>query len=193
MSDYTVVRSVSEALKNLLTAHMNAYFAGVTVDLRSPKEMGTPDANKRISLWLYRVTRNEFMNNDLPSRPALNEVARWPLPVNLYYLVTPIQQEPTTRQELLGAILQTFNDHSSMAGGSTTPPLVAGQSIRITLDSLGLEELTDVWYALQETYQLSVSYLVQFARIDSAHEPTEVEPVVERRSEYRQVLKVPVP
>jgi hypothetical protein len=194
MSDYTVIRAVSEGLRNILVAHMDAYFASVSVDLRSPREMGAADANMRISLWLYRVTRNEFVNNDPPVRPALNEVRRWSVPVNLYYLVTPIQQEPTTRQELLGAVLQTFHDHSSLFGSDLgTPPPLGDQPIRVTLDSLRLDELTQVWYALQESYQLSASYLVQFARIDSAHEPVEVEPVRERHSDYDQILKVPVP
>jgi hypothetical protein len=194
MSDYTVIRAVSDGLRDVLANHLSGYFTTVTVDLRSPREMGPADMNKRVSLWLYRVTRNEFVSNDPPARSALNEVTRWPLPVDLYYLVTPVQQEPTTRQELLGAVLQTFHDHSSLPASSFGIPSPLGQQdLRITLDSLRLEELTQVWYALQESYQLSVSYLVQLARIESAHDPMDVEPVRERQSDYRQILKVPAP
>ena len=45
-----------------------------------------------------------------------------------------------------------------------------------------LEELTRVWTALQESYQLSVAYCVQVALINSEREPERVAPVVLRES-----------
>ena len=43
MSDFTVIRAVSDGLRDVLANHLSGYFTTVTVDLRSPREMGPAD------------------------------------------------------------------------------------------------------------------------------------------------------
>ena len=66
MSEYTAVRAVSQTLKELVEAHVTD--PTVQVFLTSPKEM---QQNKQtgISIWLYRLTRNEFLLNQPRRRP----------------------------------------------------------------------------------------------------------------------------
>jgi uncharacterized protein DUF4255 len=191
MSNHAVIRSLSEGLKSMLEAHLQAYFNPVTVALSSPKEMGPLGTAPRVSLWLYRVTRSDHLNNLPPERPTPDTVARHPLPVDLHFLVTPIISDAGSRAELMGAILQSFNDHAIVRGHELgTPPPLGLQGVRLSLESLTLEELTQVWYALGESYQLSVSYLVQYVIVDSAHDPTKVKPVLRRHADYKQIVGV---
>jgi hypothetical protein len=195
MNDYTAIRAVSLTLKELLKAHITdssePQLSGVPITLMSPKEQQGSGAPDGVSLWLYRVTRNGDMLNLPPARPAPNQLARQPLSLDLYYLVTPVQQDPETEQALLGRVLQVFHDHSIL-GGSDLQDTLAGSTreLRLTLETLSLEQLTSVWYALQESYRPSVSYHVQVVNIDSDVEPTEVAPVSVREAQYAQILSV---
>jgi hypothetical protein len=192
VAEYTIIRAVSEGLRDLLTEHFAGYYStGATIELASPKELGAATTTKRVSLWLYRVARNDFLTNDPPPRPSPGQVARNPLPINLFYLVTPVHTDASTRLEMLGVILQTFNDHSQLFGtdlGIASP--LGSQGLRLLLDAPTLEELTQVWYALQESYEVSVAYQAQLVTIESAHQPLASSPVLVRTSEYEEILEV---
>jgi hypothetical protein len=192
MSDYTVISAVSSTLKELLrqniTLSTDAELNGVEIYLLSPKEM--QDAgNSGISVWLYKVSRMAEMLNEPPERISPNQVARVPLPVLLFYLVTPITSDPGTRHTLLGRVLQVLNDHSILRGGDLQGVLEGTtEQLRVNLEALSLEELSLVWEALNEPYQLSVTYLVQVAKIDSDLEAIKSGPVIEKKSTYSQIL-----
>ena len=186
MSQYTAIRAVSESLQQMLEQYITD--PGVSVELKSPKEMHF-DQDTGISVWMYRVTRNEHILNHPPERIGVNQVRRQPLPVNLHYLVTPMMSDPLDEQELLGRVLQVFNDHPVLSGADLAGALLGSQSeFRVALETPTLEELTRVWEALQESYQASVSYLVQVILIDS-EEPPQASPVVlQRQVTHSQIV-----
>jgi hypothetical protein len=193
LSDFTAIRGVTRTLQMILRQHITEDSApqlfGMEVDLRSPKEM-REDTITGISLWLYRVSRNEHVMNQAPQRVAADQIARNPLPMNLYYLITPFTNDPEDEQALLGRVLQTFSDHSTLRGSDLQDSLLGGvEELRVTLEQLTLEELTRIWNSLQEPYQLSVTYVVQLISIDSAHAPVRLSPVQVRESTYAQILE----
>ncbi len=193
MSDFTAIRGVTRTLQSILREHITDDSApqllGVEIDLRSPKEM-REDSITGISLWLYRVSRNEHVMNQTPQRVAADQIARNALPMNLYYLVTPFTNDPEDEQALLGRVLQTFHDHSTLRGSDLQDSLLGGvEELRVTLEQLTLEELTRIWNSLQEPYQLSVTYVVQLVSLDSAHAPVHRPPVQVKRSTYAQILE----
>jgi hypothetical protein len=192
MSAYTAIRATSFTLQKLLQHAIDLEFPVTppVVSLNTPKEM-TPA--KGISLWLYRIVRDEFLTNQPPERIAPNKLRRTPLPVRLHYLVTPLMDDdPATEQQLLGKVLQVFYDHPVLRGvdlqGGLDPVTV---ELRVLLETLSLEEITRVWYALnsQTGYQLCVSYEVQVVEIESALPPDAVTPVQELDTEYYQILE----
>ncbi len=193
MSDFTAIRGVSHTLQALLRDHItndpDPQLNGVTVDLRSPKEMREAQ-DTGVSLWLYQIKRNEFLLNQPPARTSASQVPHQRLPVNLYYLVTPIIGQPDDEQALIGRVLQTFNDHYMLRGNDLQDSLAGEvEELRVTLEQLTLEELTRVWYSLQEPYQLSVTYEVQVIDIDSARSPVQVMPVEMRETLYHQIQR----
>ena len=195
MSEFTAVRAVSKTLQALLTDAItnspDPQLHNVPIDLSSPRELrdsahGNPV--NAISLWLYRVARNADLLNAPPERSD-DQLKRQPLPVDLFYLVAPITATPDNEQALLGKVLQVFAAHAILRGTDLKDDLEGETTeLRLTLEPLGLEELTRVWTALAEPYQLSASYHVQVVRIDSEVQPDRVQPVQRRRAQYHQIV-----
>jgi Pvc16 N-terminal domain len=194
VSDYSVIRAVSQTLDTLLTTFItnssDVQIKNIPVELLSPKEMEAANEDLGVSLWLYRATRMAEMLNEPPER-KMNQIIPTPLPVLLHYLVTPIAKDPLTRHALMGKVLQVFNDHSILRGADLQGILQGTtEQLRITLEVLSLEDLSLIWDALNEPYQLSVSYLVQVVKIDSEFEPVQSSLVVEKDTKYTQILSV---
>jgi hypothetical protein len=192
MSDYTVIKGVSDTLFQILndgiTNNPDLQLNGVQIDLRSPKEMRMAKA-AGVSLWLYRITRDADLLNDRPQRVSPTQIRPTPLPIHLYYLVTPLVVDPGDRQTLIGRVLQLLNDHAMLRGADLQDSLAgASDEFRVTLETLSLEELTRVWFSLSEPYDLSVSYEVQVLKIDSDLEDVEGASVLSRKIGYAQIV-----
>ncbi|MGB8768535.1 MAG: DUF4255 domain-containing protein [Candidatus Korobacteraceae bacterium] len=195
MSDYSVISGVSQTLKNLLTLNITQssdnQIKNVPIELLSPKEMEEHNEGLGVSVWLYRAARMAEMLNEPPERKQPNQIVRTPLPILLHYLVTPVSNDPLTRHALLGKVLQVFNDHSILRGADLAGVLQGtSEQLRVVLEALSLEDLSLVWDALSEPYQLCVSYLVQLVKIDSDLEPVQTTPVVKKDMKYMQILSV---
>jgi hypothetical protein len=155
---------------------------GMQVRLNTPAEM-TSGNHEGVSIWLYRVVRDESRLNDPPRRPTPNTIQRPPLPMRLHYLVTPITSrdndgDPETEQYLLGKILQLFHSKPRLRGADLKDELAgSGAELNVRLETLALDEIARVWEALEGSYQLSVSYEVSVINIESAVEPQGVTPV----------------
>ena len=180
---HTRLYSVSETLRQLLEqsmladAGLAAFFGGANtvVSLATPEEMA--GKQQGLSLWLYRVARDPERLNDPPTlRPVPGggvELVQPPLPLRLHYLVTPIaENSPDTEQRILGRVLQAFHTQPIIAGAPLQGDLSGTDAqVHVHLEALTLDELARVWEALQGSYQLSVSYEITLANIDSAAQP----------------------
>ena len=196
MSDFTAISDTSNTLLTLLrdqiTISTDPQLRDVQINLQSPKEMlGDGEMGSGISLWLYRVIRNGHVYNSAPRRVTVNQVLHQPLPIDLYYLITPIAAEPEDEQLLLGKVLQVFNDNNILRGSTLQGSLREDNNeLRLTLEMLSLEEITRIWDALKGDYQLSVSYVVQVVTIDSDQESIEISPLIEKENRYTQITSV---
>jgi hypothetical protein len=195
MSDYPVISAVSQTLKSLLTANItqstDSQIKNVPIELLSPRELQDKNESLAVSVWLYRVARMSDMLNEPPQRVAPNLIAATPLPLLLHYLVTPISGDALTRHALMGKVLQVLNDHSIVRGADLQGILQgATDQLRVALEALSLEDLSLVWDALSEPYQLSVSYVVQTVSIDSALEPGNTTPVLQKQTVYSKILSM---
>ena len=148
-----------------------------------------------LSVWLYRVARDEERLNAPPERVSYNQVRRAPLPVRLHYLLTPItasadlQGGPETEQVVLGKVLQALNDHPVLRGTDLQGELSGtAAELAVRLEPLTLEEIARVWDALDGSYQLSVSYEVSVVQIATDEQPESVAPVEVVMPEYGVVV-----
>jgi hypothetical protein len=167
-----------------LAALFNSTDGGtMVVSLNTPQEM-TENKTEGLSVWLYRIIRDEQVLNCPPERIDRNRFRRTSLPFRLHYLMTPIVKKsevyssPETEQTILGKVLQVFYDHPKFRGGDLRGDF-QGTTVELTvrLEPLKLEEITRMWDALDRSYQLSVSYEVSVVKIDSLREPEDVREV----------------
>ncbi len=182
-----VLADTSETLRKLLEDEFAADFgpggiasfftgAGTEVSIDTPE--GMTQANRQgLSVWLYRVARDETRLNDPPTvRPLAAggvELLPPPLPLRLHYLMTPIAPKaPDTEQKILGRVLRAFHSRPLVSGALLQGDLMgSGAEIAVRLEQMSLEEITRVWEALEGSYQLSVSYEVTLALVHSAALP----------------------
>ena len=197
----TWIRACSVTLREVLRESLEAdpdldtFFAPVEggtmlVTLDTPQEMSEL-AREGASLWLYRLQRDGETLNHLPRRVGPGELAPRPLPLRLHYLVTPIvdhatrAQAPELEQHILGKALQVLHDVGSLRGALLRDDM-AGHALEIfvRLEPLTLEEITQVWDALDLPYQLCVSYEVSVVPIASGHAVEDIKPVEAVHTEY---------
>jgi hypothetical protein len=201
---YTSIRATSQTLAEYLRQglisdpQLAPFFdsgAGGTmvVSLSTPEEMSENNV-EGLSVWLYRVARDEERLNQPPDRIAYNQLRRTPLPLRLHYLMTPITASdlaggPETEQLVLGKVLQVFHDHPLMHGTDLQGELSGTNAeLAVRLEAMTLDEIARVWDALDGSYQLSVSYEVSAVYIASAREPEGVTPVEVALPEYGVIV-----
>jgi len=183
---YTSLAATSETLRQMLLDSyqsdigpfgLASFFTGTTtVSLETPEEM-VRARRQGLSLWLYRVARDDQRLNAPPTtrvRPTGDvEIVPPPLPIRLHYLLTPLASgRPDTEQKILGRALQLFHTVPIVAGSWLRSDLAGTEAeLHLHLEALDLQEITHVWEALEGSYQLSVSYEVTLANIDSLAQP----------------------
>jgi hypothetical protein len=142
-----------------------------------------------LSVWLYQIERDEFLLNRPAERVEAGSVRRPPLPVNLHYLLTPITDDPATEQTVMGKTVQLLHDEPVIPPDPARPELE--DELRISLENPNLESITRIWTALEQPYQLCMSYLVRVINLRSGRQPDAVTPVLERLTDYEQIVGAP--
>ena len=204
---HTALRATSMTLQDYLRRALEADAAlgpffdpllggTMVVTLNNPEEMRAT-ALDGLSVWLYRVERDDQRLNAPPERPTPNRLLPVPLPLRLHYLVTPIVTidpafplvSPGREQELLGKAMQLFHQRPAMRGTDLRDTLTGtDERLTLRLEPMSLEEITRVWHALQRPYQLSVSYEVTLAMIAPEAQATIAAPVQIAEPQYSVIV-----
>lgn len=182
VSSYMVIRSVSEALRQVLWNALSANpvtqpLIGVEegIVFENPTDTAQDNAN-RLSLWLYQVVEDEFLKNQPMERGATQDaegryIDRFPpMALDLNYLLTPFAPTPGGDHLVLGLAMQTMYDNATMVIVDEEAEVF--EEARVILNRHSLEELTRIWDALKEPYRLSVCYQVKIMRVDSQRLPS---------------------
>lgn len=167
MPGSNVVDEVSQSLVGLLQDGLGGLGATVeTDDLQSP-----PQTALRLTLFLFETGEDPSARN----RPQVRHysapdvhISKPPMALLLRYLVTPWGGTESARHAIIGRAMQVMYDNAILSGAQLVGSLAAeGQSLKITLAPLSLEERTRVWHAVQRPYRLSVSYEVRVVNLDT--------------------------
>ena len=179
---YTALVAASQTVAAFLRqrlesdANLGPFFSAalggtMVVSLGNPQEM-VENNIEGLSLWLYRVVRDEELLN-APAERDTGGMRMPPLPVRMHLLVTPLKTTdvlngPELEQVILGKVLHSLNDHPCFRGADLQGDLAGTASeFQVRLEPMTLEEITRVWTALEASYELSVSYELTLARIRS--------------------------
>lgn len=197
---YPSLAATSETLRQFLfdgmasdigPAGLAALFVGgnLVASLSTPQEM-VQLQQQGLSVWLYRLVRDESRLNDPPRvRPLPNgsvEIIPPPLPLRLHYLITPVTDaSPDTEQRILGRVLQLLHSMPTLSGAVLRGELSGTDvEVHVRLEALSLDEIARVWEALEGSYQLCVSYEVTLANIESIADPHRGPPVESVRNDW---------
>lgn len=192
MSNYTVIAEVGNILVRLLTDAMKEEFRDDVPEilLESPKDITeSKDTSKRqLSLFLYRVLENHDLKNQPMQTINSDKLKYPPLSLSLYYMLTPYCKDRSDEHRLLGKAMQVFYDHSILEGSDLvegTSLAGSDEELRVTLNPMPMNEVTEVWNALTTPYRLSVCYEVTPVKIDSTR-TYEGARVIEKDLEYAE-------
>lgn len=197
MSNYTVIGSVSETLKQLLWAQFQAdtQITSVirdeqSISLEPPfKFLKESDdtSQKCLSIYLYRVLENGDMKNRPLDLREKNRLEYPPLSLNLFYLITPLTGEIATDQLLLGRSMQILYDNAILKGSSLQGVLAdTTEELRVILNPISIEDITRIWSGFMRPYRLSVSYEVKIVYIDSERQKG-TEQIQRKQLEFTQI------
>lgn len=178
MSNYTILHDTSLELRRRIHAALAA--AGdADFNLSTPEAditLSPPGADVQgeplLSLYLYHIETSGDLRNQ-PRLAAADTGLRYPPEaLQVRYLLTPLNDDEEINQLILGRIIQFFHDEPFLdsLNGVLLDDSFGGSSgqFRLSMEKLTLEQLTQVWSALDTGYRLSLSYLVRVVAIDSA-------------------------
>jgi Pvc16 N-terminal domain len=203
---HLVIAEVSEFLRHTLwlgiredSTTSQLVTAEQSIVLSNPAQVALPQGVVRqMSLWLYHVVPNEHLRNGpfVRRRDPANQNdddAQFypPLVLNLLYLLTPSIQsdgngaDQLADQRLLGRAMQILHDQAVLPMQSKEAP-GDGTELHLSLAPRTIEELAQVWEAMQQPYRLSVCYEVRVVRIPSLRRRLGTR-VAERSTEFSGV------
>jgi hypothetical protein len=177
MADYTALGASAETLRALLQEHITdsdlADLTTVPVDLRSPHDLIQANVTTAVSVWLYRVAVQPDLLN-APPRPSEDGlVERYPLPLELYFLISALHGDAKTHLALTGRVLQIVNDHARIRGAMLKDALAGTEAeLRLSIDATPMIETSDLWYSLQSPFRLGIPVRMQVTTIASHLRPT---------------------
>lgn len=187
----TAIKATSRTIADLLQREFEAdpdlamFFSGagaMRVYLDSPADMSGSQAG--LSVWLYRIARDDVTLNRPPERITPTTVLSSPFPARLHYLVCPVVEVqgvdgPETEQIILCKALQVLHDHPRLSGVDLSADFVRRDlEIGVRFETLSIEELARIWDALETSYRTSVSYEVTVVDIRAAVPDTVGPPVL---------------
>jgi Pvc16 N-terminal domain/IPT/TIG domain len=173
MADFSGIQAVTETLRRLLLDRMHERATLTDVTTASLDTDEAPDG-PWVNLFLYRITENaELKNQELSGMGGPLSLGHPPLSVNLHYLVTTMGLDSADTRgahRVLGDVMLTLHDHPVVA--KDDPVLDPGlrqevELLKITLEPLATEELSNIWTATTAPYRLSVAYRVTVVQLES--------------------------
>lgn len=175
MSNYTIIhdttlelrRRIVQALVSAPDADLELTENQITLALPT----NTQASSQRLSLFLYLVEPDANLRNQRPLASGENGQRFPPLALSLHYLLTPLDEEEQVNHLMLGRILQHFHDNplcDTLNGAPLDNSFGANSpQLRIVLEALSMEQLAQIWGALNADYRLAIAYNVRIAAIDS--------------------------
>lgn len=177
----TIISSAGQTIIDLLIAEVG--FADGDIVMKSP---ATADSSAKVSMYLFQLQTNPLLRNRPPQEAGVDGLRPAPLPLDLYYLITPLSDEPVTALGHLESIMRVFEDHAVLQPPLLPPTMVAAgnKEIRLTPHNLSLEDTNRLWAMFpNKQHSLSATYLLSPVQLPSARVDL-VTRVVEKTTKY---------
>jgi len=188
VSNTLAIAAVTATLRNLLLGAVQPLYPGAQVTVRPPDRARENMTADSINLFLYNTGPDAAWRN--ADMPGINpgELAAPPLALTLSYLVTSYSQadDETVSHRLLGSAMSALNQALILDPAAIQAALpdndlyLQVEQVKVTLDSLDIEEISKLWTAFQANYRISAAYKVSAVLIQADQRATAALPVLMR-------------
>lgn len=175
MSNALAIAAVTATLRNLLHGAIQPLASGAQVTVRPLDRARENMTVNSVNLFLYNAGPDAaWRNADLPGvNPG--ELANPPLALTLSYLVTSYSQtdDNTVSHRLLGGAMSALNQAPLLDPAAIQAALpgndlyLQAERVKVTPDSLDIEEISKLWTAFQTNYRISAAYSVSAVLIQN--------------------------
>jgi len=200
MSDSFAIAAVTATLAYRLGLN------GITVETKPPDKQGKDgDAAAKLNIFLFQVVPNiGYRNLDIPARGHYGRdlLSKQQLGLDLYYLLTSyganndelssqktlaevvrvLHEHPILGRDLIRNAIADFESKNLLPGIGDANLAEQVELVKVTMQSLSLEDLTKVWSSFfrESSYRISVAYKATVVLLDGAEEPKTPMPVSDR-------------
>lgn len=181
MSNYLGIAATTATLRNLLMnvdtgIPADPILADTQVTTKPLDKAHTSDQVNQLNIFLYHTAPNaQLRNMEMLVRMKPGEEGQFPVAMNLYYLITAYGRgnDDVMAHRLLGRAVSILNDYPILSREEIKAALPGNdlylqpEHVRITPQSLGVEEMFRLWATFQSAYRISVVYEVAVVMIES--------------------------
>lgn len=209
MSNHLAIATVTATLRQRLHNVVTQEVSGSSVEILPPNDSKLKDTQPTLNVYLYHLTPNAaWANEELPVRRENGTVVTRPqLALRLHYILTAFgratQSDPEAHR-LLGSAIRTLHErpiltrteiasvvqsHTELSGSNLSDQV---ELVRITPQSLSIEELSKLWSVFFQTpYRISATYEASVVLLDGESLAQPSLPV-QARNFYVVTLRAPV-
>lgn len=188
MSNDKAIAAVTKTLQSHLFKQLSTdpTLAGATVTTKPPdKARPATGAGRQLNLFLYRTSINAAWRNQSPPGAGNGQPA---LPLILSYLLTAYgdNDDEVESHQILGLAMGAFNDEPLLSPAEIATAFPGSdlenqaERVRITPQTIPMDEISRLWATFQTGYRISVSYDVSVVLIDNSLPASVAAPVLAR-------------
>ena len=172
MANIQAIHSVGNSLVTYLQNTYPTTSNGLTMPtcafalLSSGELETTPPDGARLTLYLYRVTVNEYQRQQRPDRMSTQQQA--PLGLDLHFLMTMWADQAQDELVPMAWAMRQLYEHPILDASSLSPEAGWGpdEVVQIIPSELTVHDMMRIWDAFEPSYRLSVSYIARLVRLD---------------------------
>ena len=163
-----------------------AEFPDARFELYQASDFRKPQDGIGMSIFLYRVAANHTRRNIPPRTTSDGKRHRPPLPLDLYFMLTPWAPNADAQHRILGWAMRVLDDTpilpaalvNAFDSGSNT--LRPDETLEVVFEPLSLQELNCLLEVMEPKLQPMATYVVRRVDIESTVEISEGDPVQTR-------------
>jgi len=197
LATYRGIGAVGQAIVGLLKeASTDTEFAAQRFEVFQSLDFSGPNAiQEGVTLYLFRVAVNTSRRNMPPGTGPDGQRFKPPVPVDLYYLLTPWAKSAVKQHRLLGWAIRELQNVTVLPASvlnyyaperDTFRP---SETVELVLETMTPQELENILNPVKMTQPLSVCYVARTVMLESTVPYAEAGPVQTRVFDYGEVTQ----
>lgn len=185
MASYQAISKIGQAILLLLKDARPPGFEDSHFELYQAKHLNAP-MDEGVSLYLYRVAPNITRRHLPPRIDAHGRKRRPPLPIDLFYMLTPWARTTEKQHLILGWCMRALEDTPTLPSGllnhagAADDVFFPDETVDLVYEPTSLTDLYNIWQPSVAHMQVSVTYVARMVALDSGVDYTEYPPVQTR-------------